>query len=305
MRLATVIIAAAGLLAGGCAPTLTISHALPAAVPLPEGGAVRVGRITVQPADRQPLADAAAKMLEERLSGLPPRGQGPGLSIDGTIRVQVDDESGTRQVRLWDAGAGAWKSATVPSLVRNIGMEADFLVQRGGERLFAVPVRQKYSSAKDPRVLGDLGLGRTDDPAAVLPVDSLEQELLAACVDSFVGMLRPYSVEVQVPLRATLDGDGAAGLDAAAKGLLNVAEERLRAAVEKNPRDAGLKFNLAAVLEAAGRLQEAARYYLSAAELAGNRDPEAAKGADRTKKIHQRTARVRSSDDRIVERKNQ
>ncbi|MBE3069616.1 MAG: tetratricopeptide repeat protein, partial [Planctomycetes bacterium] len=286
-----VALAAAAALAGGCAaPVLTMHHVLPAALPLPaDVGLVRAKDFAVDPPSGTAVWAPAARGLDERLAALwPEGGRGAVADVGGKVRIEVKDAPGSREVRRWDTKTRAWVAETVPTLVRTATVGVDFVATRGDVRLLAVECRRTYHSAEDPRVRGDLGLERPDDPARVPAADQVVRELLDECVASFCEMIAPGEVTVHVPTRGTLNGDGAAGLKAAAGGDFQAAVRHLEAAVAASPNDVDLLFDLAVACEAAGRLDVALAHYRAVTERTGGKDRLAVDSAARTERVLKR-----------------
>jgi len=290
------VLAAALLTAAGCtAPVLTVRHAAPAALPLPRGvTGLRAAALRVEPAGKAACGATAADLLGERLAAMglaAPADAGPGaaavLHVGGTMRVETSDRSGVRSLRQWDAATRRWTTVEAPSLVRTAAVHVTFtLTAPGAARpMISFDARQAYDSTADPRVRGDLGLERPDDPARVPADDQVLRELLAACVERFCEAIRPVEVTAQVALRPTLQGDGAAGLRAAQEGRTAEAVEHFQAAVAAKPDDAGLRFNLAAACEAAGRIEDALAQYLAVLDRTGGADRPAGEAAARLRGV--------------------
>ena len=284
------------LLAGcaGCsAPVLSVRHALPAALPMPAGTeAVRVGRFSVTPAGEQAAAAVLVDALRERLSAhWTVVGDGPApakaAEIAGDIRVVTDDARGTRPIRRYDQATGTWVSGEAPTLVRTASVRVTFRVARPGSAgpAFTAETDRAYRSTDDPRVRGELGLGRPDSPDRVPPAEGVVRELLAACAAEFAGMVAPQAVTAEIATRGTLDGQGRAGLAAAEEGNLDEAVAHLSAAVDARPDDNALRFDLAAALEAGGQLDAALAHYKAVVERSGGKDAEAAAAADRVARV--------------------
>jgi len=284
------------LLAGctGCAgPVLTVRHVLPAAMPMPAGTkVVRVGTFTVAPAERQEAGGVLAEALRERLSACwTVVGNGPAPAkaarITGEVCIETDDARGTRPIREYDDRTRTWIRRDVPTLVRTVSVHVTFRVARAGSAKPALTVEtdRTYRSTNDPRVRGDLGLDRPDDPARVPPAAEVIRDLLTACAAEFAAMVAPQVVAVEVATRGTLDGQGRAGLAAAEEGNFDGAVARLSAAVNAHPDDAALRFDLAAVLEAAGRLEESLAQYRAVVKGSGGKDAEAVAAADRLARV--------------------
>jgi len=283
--------------AAGCAaPVLSVRHPLPAAVPLPEGTEmVRVGEFSVTPPERKTAAAALTGALQKRLSRHwaidgDADARVRAVQVTGDLVIKTEDARGARRLRRYDEAAGAWQEAEVPTLVRTASAHLTCRVTRPASSgpLFAVEADRSYDSTADPRVRGELGLGRPDDPDRVPPTETILTELLKGCAEDVVEMIAPQAVEAEVRTRGTLNGQGSDGLKAAEQEDLETAVRLLTDAVEKNPDDAALRFDLAAVLEAAGRLEAALRHYETVVEQSDGRDTGAAVAARRLQRVLKR-----------------
>jgi len=296
-RWATVLLAALTAAMAGCAaPVLPVRHTLPAAVPLPEGTRmVRVGEFTVTPTGRKTAVAALTGSLQQRLSRHwaidgDADARARAVRVTGEIVLETEDARGTRRLRRYGEETGAWRQQEVPTLVRTGSARVTFRLARPGadEPLFAVEADRAYTSTSDPRVRGELGLARPDDPARVPPTDTILAELLDGCAEDFVEMIAPQAVEAEVATRGTWNEEANAGLEAVEAGRLDAAVRHLAAAVEARPDDAALRFDLAAVLEAAGRLEEALRHYEAVLERTDGRDADAAAAVQRVQRVLKR-----------------
>jgi len=297
----TVLLAAA--MAGCAAPVLSIRHALPAAVPLPEGTRmVRVGRFAVTPTgpkgirtDRKQAAAGLTEALQKRLSRHwaidgDAEARAHAVEVTGEIAIETNDARGTRRIRRYAQEADAWQAQQVPTLVRTATVHVTFRLARPGakETLFAVETDRSYASTEDPRVRGPLGLDRPDDPQRVPPADQVIRELLDGCAAAFVRMIAPQAVTAEVKTRGTWHGRGNEGLKAAQGGDLETAARLLEAAVDEKHDDVTLRFNLAAVLETMGRLEDALAHYTAVVERTDGKDAEAAEAARRVRRVLKR-----------------
>jgi len=113
----------------------------------------------------------------------------------------------------------------------------------------------------------------------------VEAVLLTACVDTLARMIQPAELERTLPLRGSLVGGAGRANRAAADGKLTEAAERLRTCLQSHPRHGDLWFNLGAVEEAAGRLDQAEEAYRKAVEVRKGRDAPAAAGLRRVQRI--------------------
>jgi len=291
-----VCVAASVLIAGCGGPVLTLRHTLPAAVPLPAGvEMVRVRKFAVHPADTGEVAALLTESLQKRLSRHwaidgDARAQARAVDVGGTIALETKDVKGTRTVRRWDGESREWLPSQVPTLVRSATATVEFAVFGPGakDRLFTIETRRSYTSPEDPRVRGELGLERPDDPVRVPPMDQILRVLLGQCADSLVEMISPREVTADVPMRGTWNSAGSAGLKAAAEGDFAAAIRHLQAAVASDPKDVNLVFDLAVACEAAGRLEDALTHYKAVVERTKGQDSVAAEGAKRVERVLKR-----------------
>ena len=291
-----VCVAASVLIAGCGGPVLTLRHTLPAAVPLPAGvEMVRVRKFAVHPADTGEVAALLTESLQKRLSRHwaidgDARAQARAVDVGGTIALETKDVKGTRTVRRWDGESREWLPRQVPTLVRSATATVEFAVFGPGakDRLFTIETRRSYTSPEDPRVRGELGLERPDDPVRVPPMDQILRVLLGQCADSLVEMISPREVTADVPMRGTWNSAGSAGLKAAAEGDFAAAIRHLQAAVASDPKDVNLVFDLAVACEAAGRLEDALTHYKAVVERTKGQDSVAAEGAKRVERVLKR-----------------
>ena len=291
-------VAAMVMILSGCgAPVLSIKHVLPAAVPLQaEIAPARPRDFVVRPASDQDMAQFVAQAVNDRLCGSAAGSNGAtsrpatsgSLIVAGMIDIESTDRAGQRDIRRWNADNGQYDTQPEPFLVRTTKVGVDFVIKRrrGGEPMVTIETRRTHRSNEDPRLRGELGLGRGDDPLRVPPAEDVVRELLAECVETFSGMVRPVEVTAQVQLRPTLQRQGLAGLEAVRKDDTPAAAKLLAAAVAANPDDPDLLFNLAAVQEATGELEAAlANYRKAAQDQAANADASAQAAARRVEGI--------------------
>ena len=299
VRSAAMVLLAAGAaaMAGCAAPVLLVRHELPAAVPLPEGTRmVRVGTFTVTGAGRQAAATAAvlAEALQRHLSRHwaidgDADTRAHAVEVTGEIAIETDDERGTRRLRQYNETTKQWQEREVPTLVRSVTAHVTFRLAgpAAGKPLATLETDRSYASTDDPRVRGELGLARPDDPERVPPADRIIRELLNGCAEGFVSMIAPNAVEAEVKTRASLNGMANRALKAIGEGNLE-AGMILEALLEKHPDDVTLRFNLAAVLEAAGCLEDALAHYTAVLEQTDGKDAEAAEAARRLRRVLKR-----------------
>jgi len=294
--------------AAGCAgPVVKVSHVLPAAVPMP-ADIVLInprGPFAVTPPDAGPYGQFVIDLLNERplLVGSGVKGrllrEAPEIqpeqvvSVGGRITIKANDARGTRQVLRPNAATREPELLDLPTLVRTLELTVDFVLTRAhsGERVTTVETRRSYSSTADPRVRGELGLHRPDDPERIPPTDQVIRELLTECAETFRAMVLPLVVTAEIPMRGTLNEQGSQGLKAAERGAFGNAVGFFESAVKQSPNDMNLLFNLAVACEAAGRLPDAARHYQTVADQTSGRDLHAAESAQRVQRILLRTAK--------------
>ncbi len=256
VRVVAVALLAAGLV--GCEPpSVAIDHVLPAALPIPDSARpLRAGQFQVTGDAGGGYAEHLAAALNQRL-GDANAPAGGGGAVDGTIEVDVADETGNRTIRRVSA-AGESVTAEVPTLVRTASVRVVFAPRGpGGQALPMAEVRRSYSSAGDAAVRGPLGFKRADDPARVPPASEIVRGLLDDCADAFVRMTTPARSTVTMPLRP-------GGADTSAR-----------------PESVDAHYNAAVAAEAAGRYEEARRLYLRAWELSKEHDLPSHQAADR------------------------
>jgi hypothetical protein len=247
----------AGLLAGCEAPAVTFTYDLPGAVPLPPGP-VAVAPFTVAGGGEEAYAQHLAAAVRDAMSNAE---EGAGVRIGGTIRIEASDETGTRTVRAWNASTKRTAPREVLTLVRSVEATVTFdVTDDDGKRVTAVEVRRAYRSTEDPRVRGELGLRRADDPAAVPPVETVTRELLTECAQALADMTRPVRIEQTVRLAPTFEGPAGRGIDAVRRKDYAAAAARFRESLAGEAAP-GVRFNLAVALEAAGKLAAARREY--------------------------------------------
>ena len=179
--------------------------------------------------------------------------------------------------------------------MRTVKTRVSFAVQRpdAARPLVVIEVERTYGSLADPRVRGEAGLERPDDPKRVPPADTAIRELLTECADAFCGMVRPLVVTVEVRMRPTGQADGAAGLKAAKKADYGAALEHFKAATAAAPKDVSLLFDRAVAAEAAGDLADALKHYQAVAKATKDRDTVAVESALRVERVmrHQKPPR--------------
>ena len=205
--------AAALLSCVGCARTVALRHVLPAAAPITgRFSALRLKSLNVTPKEHTGLEtvfkNEAVKHRHEwtflggplHTMGLPPTP----ADVEVTVHVEAKDTKGLRHIRRWDPKTKQTAEVEVPTLVRSVQVRADFLaVPRGGGKNTAVELRREWKSTEDPRVRGELGLERPDDPQRVPDTRTVVAELFGQCVERFCAMVSPVVVSADVKRRLT------------------------------------------------------------------------------------------------------
>lgn len=298
-HLPSLLVFVMSLISVGCGgPVISVRHVLPPDLPAPyDARAVTVGQFTVASGQKYPCADKVARMLKERLerrirenmnvsAGKVTSGAGA-VIVTGEIHVEAKDVKATRTIRRRGSDASAPASQEVETLVRTVSVRVDFIITRQQDkvRLGAAETRQAYSSLTDPRVRGDLGLGRPDDPAGAPDTGTVVNELLGKCVDTFCRMITPPVVAAEIQLRGTLQADGRKALSAAEAKDFQAALAHARSAVQAEPDNVNLLFNLAAVAEACGELKTALIYYEDVVKRTNGRDRQAQEAAVRVRRV--------------------
>ncbi len=271
------------LLVGCGAPTVAVSHTLPAAVPLgADIGQLQTGNIAISGYDTA-MAAPAKDMLAKRLAEakLPPGSQT--ARVDAKVVISVVDKQTQRQMRRVNPQTMQIEIVDLPSLVRTIDLKAEFTIvdPSSGKAMLGVDTHRSYTSTGDPRMWGELGLARPDDPDQVPPSDTVLQEMFADCVEEFCNMLAPVIVTATIQMRPTLNSHGQAGLKAAGQGDFAAALSHLQTATSDEPQNVDLMFDRGVAAEAAGQLEEAIKSYQSAFELSKDKDAQAQAGAER------------------------
>lgn len=290
------------LIAVGCGgPVLSVRHVLPGDLPAPyDAQAVTVGRFTAVSGHEDSYADKVAEMLKDRLGRRIQENKSAGLGtsltgpviVTGEIHVETKDRKGTRTIRRRSLeDSSALTSHEVETLIRTAAVRVDFVItrKRDNVRLGAAETRQAYNSLTDPRVRGDLGLGRPDDPAGVPEAGTIVNALLGKCVDTFCRMITPPVVVAEVQLRGTLQADGQKALAAAEARDCKSALAHALAAVRAEPNNVNLLFNLAAIAESCGKLKIALLHYEEVVKRTGGRDRPAGEASVRVRRVMSRT----------------
>ena len=277
--------AAIGLV--GCAGEVEITHTLPSAVPLPEGvRPLSAGRVSVTGADEAEFAPMVREALSEQLKRIDRMDANAHAGVvDAEIDVTVTDTLGSRTVRRGRPD-GEMKMVTLPTLVRKVDVRAEFPVRyrrNGGDPIVTLSVMRSYDSRRDPRVWGELALGRAADPNRVPSRQTILRELLADSVRRGVDLLRQGQIAATVPLKPTWNPIGQRGLDAMKQGEYTTASRLFADALDDNPTDVTLLFNHAVACEAGGQFQRALMGYRKV--LQAGDDETALAGAKRVQTV--------------------
>jgi hypothetical protein len=299
MRITLVLLLIGCAMTVGCEPpTLSVEHDLPAAAPLE--GSLRVGETEVVDKAPEGLDERFTRQVRlavDKLDRSKTESATP-IDIHPRLRVGVDDTRATRTVRRL-ADDGDLVTEELPSLHREVTMEAEFELMRGGAEVLTIELRRRYNSLADARLRGPLGLKRPDDPERVPAVETICDELSTPLARTFAELFEPMKVTVTIPLRSAETPAGRAGLDAAGRGDLEAALDRFREAVEAAPDSVAAHFNLAATAEALGRLDLARDRYERVNELTGEKDAEAYESARRVRRVLAHRKAARALHDRI------
>ncbi len=291
------LVGAWSLVGVGCGgPVVSIRHVLPPDFPAPyDVRNITCGQFVVVAGPEDTYGVKAAEMLSERLRqrtqpGPPPAGpssESEPVSITGKLYVETKDRSGVRTIQVRDPRTSATGPRQVNYLIRTAAVRVDFVTTRVRDDfpVGTVLTRKTYSSLSDPRVRGELGMSRPDDPANVPDVETVVAELLAECVDEFCGMIRPYEVTATVPLHGTLDPRGREALAAAERGDYQAALTHCKAAAASHPGNPDLLFNLAVLEEAAGDLRAALAHYQEVARRTQGGDEPTQAAIDRIPRV--------------------
>lgn len=296
------------VLAGGCeAPTVTVRHELPAVLPVdPRQDTLDIRPVNVtadaNAADMNLRADKLADSTQKRLiEGLRPWVRSSGEGTDGAVaiasdlRVGVQDRIHQRSER--QGRPGQMQTVQLDSLVRKVDvrLRCAFTPAGADRPAMVVQVRRDYSSLADANVRGSLGLHRGDDPHRIPAAEAVARELAGRCAAAMAEILQPPVLEANVPLRGSLNGRAAAGVQALAAGDAQKAVAELQAAHRQAPQDPAILFDLAVAYESAGQLQQALPLYrqLVGEEETPSRDPQAEKALRRVERVLHRRQTTR------------
>ena len=283
------------LLAGCGAPTVAVSHTLPAAVPLPADiGQLQTGNIAITGYDAV-MAAPAKDMLAKRLAEAKLPAGSQTARVDVKVVISVVDTQAQRQMRRVNPQTRQIEIVDLPSLVRTIDLKAEFAIVdiAGGKVLLGVDTQRSYTSTGDPRMWGELGLARPDDPDQVPPTDTILREMFADCVEEFCNMLAPIVVTETIQMRRSLTGLQAPGLKAVEAGDFAAALSHFQDTAVTNSSDMTTTFNLAVIAEKTGQLELAHKNYEFAVGNSNNTDEEAIAGAQRVRRIISRMNEAR------------
>jgi len=288
------------LAAIGCSgPVVTIAHTLPAAVGVTNWpGTFSTEAFSVEGMQGSPAGSLAAKLLAERMPDRwknatqePTAGE---LTVGGLVRVNAVDQTGKRGILKWESPGDEPRRMEVPSLARQVALEVHFVISKSGfaTPLVTIETNRHYDSTADPRVRGELGLSRSDDPTAVPPTDEIVAELLDECVREFWQMVTPLEVREEITLRPFGGPEGPLAFKAVKRGDLSDALEQLSKAARRKPDRHNVIFDLAVVQEARGDLAGASASYHQAAKLSNPEDTQASDGARRVRLVMAQQAAV-------------
>lgn len=264
--------------AGGCSGQRTaevqITYLYAADVPVRS-----CPKLTVGAFQRDGQADEIVpRLLEQRLAKIrpmlqiqPPAGvlaQSPStqaaaqeVTISGKVVLDAREQRGQRMIRL-EGNA----SRPAASLVRIIDAHVEFEVRDSSGKLVAkVMAHRVYDSRKDPAGCGQFGLDRPDDPRNVQPAERAAEQTLGLCVDQLIDMLKPRTHTASVRLRDVNQPAARQGLAAARRADFKAAAEHYARATQEARDNLDLVFDLAAVQEAMGLLEEAKVNYARSA----------------------------------------
>lgn len=276
------------LAALGCGGEVTIDHQVPAAVPIPQSARpLGAGEVSIRDAEGTNTKDLSARAKKELAAALAeindPNAGAPAGRVDAAFHVTITDKRGERTVRRGRPD-GEMRTVTLPTLVRTVDVRVELPVRAAdGEEIVTLSVVRSYDSRRDPRVWGELALGRAADPNRVPSRETILRELLTDCVHRGADLLRRGRVSATVPLKYTFHSAGQRGLEAIKRGRYRKAAELFANALRESPGDAALIYNRAVACEADGRLRVALMGYRKAIQ-AGS-DEHALTGARRVETV--------------------
>jgi len=282
------------LISCGCEqPVVTIRHSLPAPVPVSEGiERIEPGSVSVTGWSDEPLDEFVVETFRRRAGDhwsepreAPPSGRAAKVATD--IRIRTADAHGTREVSSFNPKSRALERGELSTLIRRVDLAVLFAIEpeTPGESSVIIETHRTYDSSADPRIRGELGLRRGDDPEFVPAVGDVIKELIVECVDEFWSMVTPLEVVREVALRPVGSSEARAGLEAARNADMAVALTHFQSAKAATPDDMNLTFNLGVTAEATGNLQVALDSYQQVAERTKGEDAEAVEAADRIKGV--------------------
>lgn len=273
----------------GCQPpSVPVRHDMGTPVPLPEGTtSFEVTRFDVKGDPSEGVGSYTADTLAGCLSAAWVVQPG-GLQVGGTVTVETESTRGTRMVRRGVPGKDPLHVMELPSLKLSATVTVRFVAARPGspEPWVITEMTREYKSTDDPRVRGELALGRPDDPERVPPAEQVVRELIDQCIESYCSMLKPLIIDKQVQLRDPgAFGGGGGVFEAVREGELYKAQRLLSEAVADHPDSPELHFNLGAVSESVGDLETARTHFNRAAELTRRQDAGMVEAADRVRQV--------------------
>lgn len=290
----------------GCAtPTLEVRHALQPGIALPA-----IQNITISGFPTEGDAPASTDryvsgLLAERLKksltlpaklATPPAMSGKKVQISGTVTTDFEDAKQTHSIQQWDESTRTLSTREVPSLRRTGWVRIVFDIQdMEGNRLGGVETFHEYRSSADPRLRGPLGLQRPYAPNEIPSTKKIFEELVDQCVASFCRIAAPVVHTRTLKMRWMFNGTTMRGLQAARNEKWSQAESLLQDVVKRSPQSADAHYNLAVVLEAQGKLQQASQEYRKAYEVSKQKDLQADTDAKETERLLIRTRPVSSN----------
>ena len=294
----TLLILCSGTFIGCQTPEITLSLTLPSPVPIPDDIFLnQIGDFRVIDYKNEEINSYFKSVLtdklgspelrlktQEEVTGIQP--STPAL-IKGAIHIKIDDKSGIRQLRRTDS-TQASQTIEVPSMVRKVFLDVDFTIQNSQSNtdIVTIETHQNYNSLEDPDIRGVWGFERPDDPERIPPVSDIIKRLLNRSADSFVRMITPVEMTQKIKMRSTWDGNSFKAFSSLKKGDSKTAAMYCQKALQKDPENIALLFNMAVVCEANSDLTASLNYYQKVSKLTAGNDPEAEEGIIRVQRVH-------------------
>lgn len=253
--------------AGCVAPVVEIHHQAPADIVIPSNTHVTEVRAS------GPGDGLAREHLRSRLECMFPAGGGkPAATIEADVRIDFDQSAGERQVRLLEPRKEL-ASRPLATLKQSLGVSCRFLLSRQGEPPVVIAAAAHYRSVDDPRVRGELGLTRGDDPAKIPPFEQVLRETLDDCLSQLSALAAAPAQHSRIRLR--YDMHSLTGFSQVAKGHYAQAAAALARQASRHPDNKDLLFNLAVVEERLGLWADAIAHYQRVLDLSEGEDIEA------------------------------